>query len=862
MGKVNTKKHAKGRLDKYYHMAKEQGYRARSAFKLIQLNKKFDFLEKSKVLIDLCAAPGGWLQVAAKYMPKQSIIIGLDLAPIKPIPNVITFVEDITTDKCKATLKSQLKHFKADTVLHDGAPNVGKSWLHDAFTQSELVLSSLKLATQFLAPEGNFITKVFRSKDYNKLLWVFNQLFKKVEATKPASSRNVSAEIFVVCTGYLAPKKIDPKFLDAKWVFKEVDDFEGLEEMDEKKKKERQSTILNDLLHPEKRHRHREGYEDGNYTQFTPSSIVQFVKGNDHIELLARSSSLIFDDNEAGTEIKTHPLTTIELKECIKDLKVLGKKDFKMMLKWREQIRLSLGIDKSRKQKKEELDAKLSNSNVEIEETPESIAEKLSLETLTAEAKLKRQKKKIREKKAKTLLKLRYGMETPMDVGIDASNVLLDDAEDTAVGGSGSLFSINKINNSANEVDVLSASEEEKNDDSESGSEIFDSDEEIEHKITSMEQDLDGLYENFRLRQAEKDPAAHMKQQKKENKLKGKKAMKEQFEEWYGVEYEKKKEQFVKQLGDESDADDVSDSNDDVLLTDSESEKDSEFEDAKPLSDRAKKFFDNPVFNSMKTDNLKRKKKENVAPNGGNFDKEMEICSSSEDEEDKEIRKLNRKKRKTGLEEVDEQEVEYVPAESEQNPEDFSDDEFLIKTARDYTIAQKLIHPSGKRDLIDDAFNRYSFNDEEGSLPEWFIADESRHKKIHIPVTKEAVQTMKDRLRELNDRPIKKIAEAKFRKQYRQIKRQEKFLNKANAINDDEDLPDKAKAKHIVKTLLQGKKVKRDKAPKLVVAKMGNKGVKGRPKGVKGKYKMVDSRMKKELRADKRQKKATKKKRR
>ena len=121
---------------------------------------------------------------------------------------MVTFAADITTPHCRSLLRNELKDWKADVVLHDGAPNVGTAWVQDAYSQSELVLMSLKLAVEFLLKGGTFVTKVFRSVDYNNLIWVFNQLFGKVEATKPPSSR---WSIFPGCR-YIANEMVQKRF--------------------------------------------------------------------------------------------------------------------------------------------------------------------------------------------------------------------------------------------------------------------------------------------------------------------------------------------------------------------------------------------------------------------------------------------------------------------------------------------------------------------------------------------------------------------------------------------------------------------------------------------------------------------------
>lgn len=285
-------------------------------------------------------------------------------------------------------------------MLHDGAPNVGAAWVQDAFTQSELVLQSLKLATEFLNKGGSFVTKVFRSKDYNNLMWVFQQLFKKVEATKPPSSRNVSAEIFVVCRDFLAPKKIDPKFLDPKHVFSEVDTGMVGQPMD--------------VFHPEKHKRQREGYEDGNYTLHKTMDVWEFITNAEPIVVLGSVNQFTFKSDDSHKLLKSAE-TTEEIKECCEDLKVLGKKDFKNLLKWRLSIRLEVGLDKKPEPKP------LVAETVEV--TPLDDMEAVEEHAAAAAAEESRQdrirRRQKNERVQKNVQRMQLGMIIPTDIGLE-----------------------------------------------------------------------------------------------------------------------------------------------------------------------------------------------------------------------------------------------------------------------------------------------------------------------------------------------------------------------------------------------------------------------------------------------------------
>ncbi|XP_073313139.1 adoMet-dependent rRNA methyltransferase spb1-like [Primulina huaijiensis] len=789
MGKVK----GKHRLDKYYHLAKEHGYRSRAAWKLVQLESKFGFLRSAHSVLDLCAAPGGWMQVCVERVPVGSLVIGVDLDPIRPIRGAVSLQEDITEPKCRAAVKRVMAENGCrafDLILHDGSPNVGGAWAKEATNQNALVIDSVKLATELLAPKGTFVTKVFRSQDYTAVLYCLRQLFEKVEVDKPQASRSTSAEIYIIGFKYKAPAKIDPRLLDVKHLFQGG--------------KEPPKVV--DVLRGTKQKRHRDGYEDGDTTLRKLCSASEFIWSVSPLEILGSVTSITFDD-PACSPVKEHTLTTEEVKALCDDLRVLGKQDFKHLLKWRMHIRKALSpSEKSTSttpehEKKEDEDEKVLNEMEEL--------------TNAMDRKKKRAKKLLNKRRSKDKARKALGKQTDaMEDGyIDQELFSL-----TSIKGKKDLVAVEN-NKYEDDIDEVRYSDSEESHDEAEGFTSSDVDSEEDRKRYDQHVDelLDEAYERFMA--------------KKEGSTKQRKRLKQAYS---------NDDQLLK--GDDS-----------MVHSDQDSDNEKNEREANPLllpmneyaptqEEIASQWFSQDVFmDADGHEELEKDDSEDETPIDKPIEHHRVSAKKTEDSFEEPIGHKKSRSQMTQSSKVEDG-FEIVPApgtdSSDSSSEDDSDDDSIDTKAEILACAKKMLTKKQREDMLDDAYNKYMFHDE--GLPKWFLDEEKRHRQPIKPVTKEEVAAMRAQFKEIDARPAKKVAEAKARKKRATFRQLEKVRKKANSISDQTEISDRSKRKMIEQLYKKAAPKKPEK--EYVVAK---KGVQVRPG--KGKV-LVDPRMKKDAR--------------
>jgi len=185
--------------DYYYKKAKAENYRSRATYKLSQAAAKYHFIRKGNVVVDLGAAPGGWIQAARKMVGKKGFVLGVDLKPIAPFPQ--EYVRTIVADMSEPETLQQILDFlprKADVVLSDASPNISGVWEVDHARQIDLAAQALKIALSILSPSGNFFVKVFEGDMLADFVKTVKKHFVSVKVIKPKASRAKSSEIFIL----------------------------------------------------------------------------------------------------------------------------------------------------------------------------------------------------------------------------------------------------------------------------------------------------------------------------------------------------------------------------------------------------------------------------------------------------------------------------------------------------------------------------------------------------------------------------------------------------------------------------------------------------------------------------------------
>ncbi|HEX9273254.1 MAG TPA: RlmE family RNA methyltransferase [Candidatus Binatia bacterium] len=183
--------------DSYYKKAKREGYRSRAAYKLLELQQRFRLMRPGDVVVDLGAAPGGWLQVAAKFVGQSGKVIGIDLQPIERLrePNIIFFQGDITSLEILKKIP-ELVDGKVHCVLSDLAPRLSGIRDADAARCLELNRTALTVATALLRPGGSLLAKGFVNQELHTFTLELKQHFHSVQRTRPEATRQGSSEFY------------------------------------------------------------------------------------------------------------------------------------------------------------------------------------------------------------------------------------------------------------------------------------------------------------------------------------------------------------------------------------------------------------------------------------------------------------------------------------------------------------------------------------------------------------------------------------------------------------------------------------------------------------------------------------------
>ncbi len=198
--------------DKYYNRAKQQGYRSRAAFKLKQLDREAGLFGPGNTVIDLGAAPGGWLQVAAEEVGDDGTVIGVDFQRIREFDDhaVETIKGDMTDDRTKDRLRKLVGDDGADVVISDMAPNMTGEYSLDHARSVHLSRQAFEVACEHLGTGGDFVVKVFQGQDLDDLADEISEEFQYVRRLSPDASRDSSSEIYLIGKHRLtAPVAID-----------------------------------------------------------------------------------------------------------------------------------------------------------------------------------------------------------------------------------------------------------------------------------------------------------------------------------------------------------------------------------------------------------------------------------------------------------------------------------------------------------------------------------------------------------------------------------------------------------------------------------------------------------------------------